>query len=148
MTIELVALDLDGTLLDSKGKLSERNAAAIAAAQAQGVKVILATGKTYWSAVGVMATLGLALPGVFSQGMIVREADGTIMREIILDFDLVEDLLSYIERERLPLIAYNRQGLLTPENHDVQRQYLWQIRRTAALFRGTDGWQGTGAGVK
>ena len=78
--------------------------------------MILATGKTYGSAVGMIARLGLALPGVYSQGMMVREANGAILREIILDYDLVEGLLAYVARERLPLIAYNRDGLLTPEN--------------------------------
>lgn len=115
MNIELVALDMDGTLLASNGTLSARNVKALLQAQAQGVGVVLATGKTYWAAVEVIAELGLILPGVFSQGLIVCEADGTILREIVLDHDLVNDLLAYLERQGLPYIAYNRDGLLTPE---------------------------------
>jgi len=114
MKIELVALDLDGTLLDSEGGLPPRNVEAIARVQAQGVGVILATGKTWWSAVDLIAKLGLSLPSVFSQGLIVREANGTIMREIAFEYELVNDVLAYLEGHGLPYIAYNRDGLLTP----------------------------------
>ena len=43
--IKVVALDLDGTLLNSEKKISPRNLAAIRAAQEKGVKVVLTTGR-------------------------------------------------------------------------------------------------------
>ena len=43
--IKLIALDLDGTLLTSDKKISDRNLAALKAAQAKGVKVVLTTGR-------------------------------------------------------------------------------------------------------
>ena len=43
--IRLLGLDMDGTLLNSNVEVSERNAAAVRAAVAQGVLVFIATGK-------------------------------------------------------------------------------------------------------
>ena len=43
--IRLVALDIDGTLLDSSNRLSDGNAAAIREALAQGAQVVLATSR-------------------------------------------------------------------------------------------------------
>ena len=43
--IKLIALDLDGTLLNSEKKISDRNLAALKAAQDKGVKVVLTTGR-------------------------------------------------------------------------------------------------------
>lgn len=43
----LLALDMDGTLLDTHGHISEVNRAAMRAAQARGVQVVLATGRDY-----------------------------------------------------------------------------------------------------
>ena len=43
--IKLIALDLDGTLLTSDKKISDRNLAALKAAQDKGVKVVLTTGR-------------------------------------------------------------------------------------------------------
>jgi Cof subfamily protein (haloacid dehalogenase superfamily) len=45
MTIKLIALDLDGTTLNSKGKLSEVNRQALKAATSKGVHVVIATGR-------------------------------------------------------------------------------------------------------
>jgi Cof subfamily protein (haloacid dehalogenase superfamily) len=112
--IELVAIDLDGTLLASDGSLPPGNKRAILKAIESGVGVILATGKTRSSAVELIGELGIALPSVFSQGLIIQEADGRIMREISLEDDLAEELVAYLEQRRLPYIVYNRHGLLTP----------------------------------
>ncbi len=121
MNIELVVLDLDGTLLASDGSLPPRNAAAIAQVQAKGVGVAIATGKTYWSAVDIIAELGLTLPGVFAQGLLVCAADGTVLRETRLDYDLVNRVLAYLEEKSLPYIAQNRSGLLVTEANGYNR---------------------------
>ena len=43
---KLVAIDLDGTLLNSKGLISEKNKNAIKKAQENGIEVILASGRS------------------------------------------------------------------------------------------------------
>lgn len=52
--IKLIALDLDGTLLDPQGRITEASKAAIAKARAAGVRVVLNTGRpapeTLWFA--------------------------------------------------------------------------------------------------
>ena len=58
--IRLIAVDLDGTVLNDRKQLTPRTAAALAAAAAQGVEIVPATGRT---AAGLPAEL-LALPGV------------------------------------------------------------------------------------
>jgi HAD superfamily hydrolase (TIGR01484 family) len=45
--IKLLALDLDGTLLNSKGKVPEENRNAIRAAEERGVLVTIATGRRF-----------------------------------------------------------------------------------------------------
>ena len=45
--VKLIALDLDGTLLDSEKRLSERNRAALAAAAARGVHIVPTTGRFF-----------------------------------------------------------------------------------------------------
>ena len=121
MKIELVVLDLDGTLLASDGSLPQRNAAAITQVLGQGIGVAIATGKTYWSAVDIIAELELTLPGVFAQGLLVCAADGTVLREIMLDYDLVNRVLAYLEERGLPYIAQNKSGLLVKEENGYDR---------------------------
>src|SRR3954467_4918723 len=46
LEIKLVALDMDGTLLNKKGQISEANRQAIKAAKDKGVFVVLSTGRS------------------------------------------------------------------------------------------------------
>ena len=65
--IQYIVIDLDGTLLNDEHKLSDRNKEAIKKAIAQGIKVIIATGKTRKSAEAMIKDLNLDTPGVFVQ---------------------------------------------------------------------------------
>ena len=48
--IRLIALDLDGTLLDPAGQITDETKAAIAQARQAGIKVVLSTGRSGWEA--------------------------------------------------------------------------------------------------
>lgn len=56
---QLIALDVDGTLLDSRGDISPANRAALAAARGGGAQVVLATGRRRRFAAPIAAQLGL-----------------------------------------------------------------------------------------
>ena len=47
MPVRLIALDIDGTLLDSRWKLSEANRTAVSEATRRGIEVALVTGRRY-----------------------------------------------------------------------------------------------------
>src|SRR5207253_9598636 len=70
--IGLIALDLDGTLIDDDLVLRPRTVAAIAAARARGVAVSIATGRMTTSALPYARELGLTDPIVAYQGALVR----------------------------------------------------------------------------
>ncbi|MDT7809004.1 MAG: hypothetical protein QOJ70_2817 [Acidobacteriota bacterium] len=74
MAIRLVALDLDGTLLDSRGELSGRNRAAIDAARARGVGVTLVTGRRFRDARPLALELGLDAPVIAHNGALTKHA--------------------------------------------------------------------------
>lgn len=44
---KLIAIDMDGTLLNKEGKISERNRQAINKATESGVKVVITTGRGF-----------------------------------------------------------------------------------------------------
>ena len=57
--MRLVALDMDGTLLDSASRVLPSSVDALRAALARGVAVCLATGKARPAAMAAMRTVGL-----------------------------------------------------------------------------------------
>ncbi|HEX8071983.1 MAG TPA: Cof-type HAD-IIB family hydrolase [Pyrinomonadaceae bacterium] len=74
MPIRLLALDLDGTLLDSHGRLSARNRVALAAARAQGVRVALVTGRRFRDARPLALELGIDVPVIAHNGALTKHA--------------------------------------------------------------------------
>jgi len=73
--IKLLALDLDGTLLDSRGKISEENKTAIRRAEETGVLVTIATGRRFRDARPVALEIGFNAPIVTHNGALLKYAD-------------------------------------------------------------------------
>ncbi len=79
--IRLVAIDIDGTLLDSRWRLPDRNRDAIAAAIGQGVEVALVTGRAYGFARPVIDLLPSPVTAIVSNGALVRlSTEATALR--------------------------------------------------------------------
>lgn len=68
---KLVALDVDGTVLDHDGSLPAGVAAAVRAVAAAGVRVVLATGRSWHGTRPVAERLGLGGPSVCSNGAVL-----------------------------------------------------------------------------
>ncbi|MBX0328654.1 Cof-type HAD-IIB family hydrolase [Oscillochloris sp. ZM17-4] len=76
MPFRLIAIDLDGTLLDPQHRISPANAAAVAAAVAGGARVLIATGRMFASARPYARALGLRGPQITLNGAILADPDG------------------------------------------------------------------------
>ena len=105
--IRLVALDLDGTLLNGKGKVTAANQKAIIRAREQGVMVILATGKTRRSALKIIEQLHLDTPGVFTQGLVIANGDGSIRSQQLLDSLVAQTVGRLAHRHGIEVLAYS-----------------------------------------
>jgi hydroxymethylpyrimidine pyrophosphatase-like HAD family hydrolase len=74
MPIRLLALDLDGTLLNSRGELTERNRGAIDQARERGVRVAVVTGRRFRDARPLALELGLDVPLIAHNGALTKHA--------------------------------------------------------------------------
>ena len=73
--IKLLALDLDGTLLNSRGKISEANKLAIRKAEEKGVLVTIATGRRFRDARPVALEAEFNAPIVTHNGALLKYAE-------------------------------------------------------------------------
>jgi len=73
--IRLIALDLDGTLLDPAFKVSAANAEAVRRAREQGVEVVLSTARWYGIAQRTASRLQLRTPLICHNGAHIKEPD-------------------------------------------------------------------------
>lgn len=111
--IELIVIDVDDTLLNSQHELTEPTEQAIKQAIAQGVKVMLATGKTWASSRKYVHQLGITTPSIFVQGLVIHNPDGTVAEQKTLDPDLLRRIITYVEDRGFDVVAYTHNRLLT-----------------------------------
>lgn len=76
MPVRLIALDIDGTLLDSRWQISEANRAAIAEAARRGIEVALVTGRRYDFALPVAQKIDSPLTMIVNNGALIRSKEG------------------------------------------------------------------------
>lgn len=98
--IRLLALDIDGTLLDSNGTLPAANRDAIARAIDLGIEVALATGRRYDFARPVFEQLPAPLTLILSNGAVVKGHDGRTLMRRLLPRDVAHDLLVSLRHHR------------------------------------------------
>jgi hydroxymethylpyrimidine pyrophosphatase-like HAD family hydrolase len=91
--IRLVAIDIDGTLLDRAGNIPDENRRAIAIALDRGIEVALVTGRGFTFARPVAERLGLPVVVVASNGAIVRRLDGTTVLRRLMPQDVAHQVL-------------------------------------------------------
>ncbi len=72
--IKLLALDLDGTLLNSRGKISDENKSAIRKAEEKGVLVTIATGRRFRDALPVALEAEFNAPIITHNGALLKFA--------------------------------------------------------------------------
>ena len=84
MAVKLIAIDIDGTLLDSRSQLSEANREAIAAAAGRGIEVALVTGRRFDFARPIADQLSGPLTMIVNNGALIKSKDGvTRLRHLL-----------------------------------------------------------------
>jgi Cof subfamily protein (haloacid dehalogenase superfamily) len=82
--IRLLAVDIDGTLLDSRGQLPDVHKQALLDASAAGVILALVTGRSFHFTEHVARALGLPLTLIVNNGAVVKDLSGrTLMRQLL-----------------------------------------------------------------
>ena len=91
----MLAMDLDGTLTNSRKEVSDRNRDAVRKAAGAGVKIVLASGRPVMGQRNVVERLGLAQAGIYmlacngSHIVEVRDGREQSLRSIGLDPDVI-----------------------------------------------------------
>jgi Cof subfamily protein (haloacid dehalogenase superfamily) len=134
--IRLIAIDIDGTLLDSQGRLPTANVEAIHAAVSRGVHVALATGRSYPFARPVANVLPPTVSLIVSNGAIERGLDGTTHARRLLPRDVARRVLgSTLDHRHATALIFDRDadGQLMHESMDWEhpgRKGYWARNRS------------------
>ncbi len=92
--IKMIAVDIDGTLLDSRGQLPEANREALADASARGIAIVLATGRAFHFARPVAEALGIPAVLIVNNGAVLKDLDGTSRLKRLLPSGVARTVLA------------------------------------------------------
>jgi len=128
----ILALDIDGTILDPYGKLPTAVRDAVAAARCRGLWVVLCTGRRFRTALPWARELELEGTIVVNNGTLVKDIQsGETLRHAYLPIGEYASVISFVRRRGSPLVYvdtyHDRVDLLTErcsETHAYQREYL------------------------
>lgn len=106
-SFDAVLIDLDGTLVDDTGEIRPRNLERLRRAHADGVRVMLATGRSEAGARPVLEQLGFETPAVVFNGAgLYCPVDWRMLEERILADRAVERILTYAaELDLMPMVV-------------------------------------------
>jgi Cof subfamily protein (haloacid dehalogenase superfamily) len=96
-SIKLIAVDIDGTLLDSKGRVLPDNVEAIAEAVARGVRIAVVTGRSFHFALPAVESLPDPLVLIVYNGAIARMRSGETLIRRLLPVAAARDVLNVAE---------------------------------------------------
>jgi hypothetical protein len=93
VAVKLIAIDIDGTLLDSHWQIPEANSQAIVEAIARGIEVILVTGRRFDFARPVALRLPCEPLLIVNNGALIKSLDGQTHFRRLLSAETARDVL-------------------------------------------------------
>jgi Cof subfamily protein (haloacid dehalogenase superfamily) len=116
--IKCIATDMDGTLLDSMQQVTEENKRAIEKAQAQGIEVVVATGRSYQEARFALDQAGINCPIICVNGAEIRSVDGERISATPIDKKTAREIAVKLEQSDVYYEVYTSKGAFT---NDVEK---------------------------
>ncbi|MGH9141164.1 MAG: HAD-IIB family hydrolase [Vicinamibacterales bacterium] len=93
--IRLLAIDIDGTLLDSRGQLPDVHREALIEASAAGLAIALATGRSFHFTTAVVECLPIPLTLIVNNGAVVKRKSGETELRHLLARDAARHILDH-----------------------------------------------------
>jgi Cof subfamily protein (haloacid dehalogenase superfamily) len=134
MQIRLLALDLDGTLLDPRGKISPGNIAALRKARDAGVEIAIATGRRFRDARPTALAAEIDAPIICHNGALIKHAVSLETVAVIhLPLATARNVLAVGREQEVEAMVSTDpkgKGLLVydhvrPDNHALERYLRW-----------------------
>ena len=125
MEIKLIALDIDGTLTNHAGIISERNRNAVRQAIDSGVHVVLATGRGRIATRPIWKMLDLHGPSIQYGGAMIADIDSE--RALVLhemDPVVIREVLEYAKKSDIPAQIYIDETVISEQPSEVASGYV------------------------
>lgn len=120
---QALVLDLDGTLVTDEGHIRARTLAALKDAEARGVRIMIATGRSELGVVQVLNELGMDTPAlVFNGAGLYCPRERRLLEERLLSDRVVARCFAFAERSGLMPVIQRAGAKFAPHARDAEQQ--------------------------
>ncbi|WP_110111864.1 Cof-type HAD-IIB family hydrolase [Bacillus sp. CGMCC 1.16541] len=113
---KLIAIDLDGTLLNNENEISNENLQAIKDAQAQGVEVVVATGRAAFDVKQIFAKTDVKTWIIAANGATIHEPTGEQYVSVPMEKTEALAILKWLEENDYYYEVFSDEAIYTPQN--------------------------------
>lgn len=117
LSMTLVAIDMDGTLLTSDGTISEENIKAIQEVQQLGHQITICSGRSHPDIQQILQKYGIEASIISGNGAMVYHGDFVI--QLFLSDKMITDLLAILKNNNVFVEIYTEQGIIMEENSSL-----------------------------
>ncbi|MFB3814999.1 MAG: Cof-type HAD-IIB family hydrolase [Terriglobales bacterium] len=138
--IGLLAVDIDGTLLDASFQVSAANVAALRRAHQRGIEVLLTTGRRHTFAMPIAEALGFDVWLISSNGAVTKSSRGELFHRDLLPAAVARRILRHLQDfRRNTVLTFDREdhGALVIECADELNESIarWMEKNAAFIER-------------
>ena len=117
-TIHLIAIDIDGTLLDSSGKLPARNRRAVRRAVDAGIEIVLVTGRAFHHARPVVEALAQNINLIVNNGALTKNLHGQTFNRRLIPRETAVSIVTMTNRHKY--------GIAIIFDRNDEKQYVYE----------------------
>ncbi|WP_069649120.1 Cof-type HAD-IIB family hydrolase [Caloranaerobacter ferrireducens] len=131
MKYKLIAVDMDGTLLNSNNEISEKNKNALRIATEKGIQVVISTGRIFTSARFYAKLLGIVTPIIACNGAYICEYHrNNVLYENPINTVDCREIIKVLEDNNMYFHFYDNDTFYTKElNYNSLKYYNWNKKQ-------------------
>lgn len=124
--IRAVVSDMDGSFLDGRGMVSERNSRAVRALLQAGIKFAVCTGRSFKEANAPLSAAGISCGMIAMNGAAILDGRGRAKREYVLAREKLGEILDAVEpwKDRLIVQMVTGEGEYIFAKEDIFRHFF------------------------
>ncbi|SDZ58695.1 hypothetical protein SAMN05421736_11955 [Evansella caseinilytica] len=114
--VKLIAVDLDGTLLNVNCRISEKNLESIRRAQSHGVEVVIATGRAHFDVKDIFKNTGIQTWIIGANGATIHKPSGERFHSVPLNREEALTAVNWLEKEEFYYEVFADHAIFSPHH--------------------------------
>ncbi|CQR45921.1 Putative phosphatase YwpJ [Paraliobacillus sp. PM-2] len=137
--MKLIAIDLDGTLLNGDCEVSDKNIDAIHRAINKGIDIVIVTGRPFIAAKSLLNKVGLSLPIISLNGAVIYSNKEEVIEITPMNLSISQQILTIFQENKIYTEIYTNKGTYSINKKDVINNIMVRanshIEKNVALQR-------------